>query len=98
MMSWSLNYEFVCVFLFFCLIFLLCAIFIKNRLLKKIFVVLLAIFFALATVEFILSLSMDKYDAPCKFKIRNIEKNITVTLKGIHFYDNSKKNINLNLN
>lgn len=84
-----LDYEFICIFLSCSLISLFCAIFIKNRLLKRIFVVLLAIFFALATVEFILSLSMDKYIEAYRFEIKNIDK--IITLKGIHFYDSKNK-------
>ncbi|MFA6914111.1 MAG: hypothetical protein WCQ83_02795, partial [Endomicrobiia bacterium] len=57
----------------------------------------LAIFFALATVEFTLSLSMDKYVAPYKFKVQNIEKNTIVSSRGIHFYDDNRKKHKLEL-
>lgn len=92
-----LDYEFICIFLSGSLIFLLCAIVIKNRLLKRIFVVMLAIFFALAAAEFILSLSMGKYVAPYKIKIQNVEKNTVVTSRGMHFYGSNRRKQKLEL-
>lgn len=54
------NYEFVFAFLFCSIIFLLISIFTERRIIKKIFIVLFSVFFALFSFELVLSFFNDK--------------------------------------
>lgn len=57
-----IDYEFIYVFLFCSLIFLISAIYIKNKFLRIINIILFSVFFGLFLFEFVLSFQMDKFE------------------------------------
>ena len=89
MINHFFNYEFVYIFLFLSIIFLLIQIFIKQKLIRKLSILLFSLFFILCSFEFFLSLFMPLPQTEFfKLYMNDIDNNIYIQ-KEIEFFDKS---------
>lgn len=91
-----LNYEFILIYIFFCIIFFLLGLYIKKHIIRIFFLVFFSVFLSLGICEYILSFK-DSYSTPWFFTIKHIENinaiNITFDkgIKNRRFANNLEK-------
>lgn len=77
-----IDYEFVYIFLFCNLVFFISVIYIKNKFLRIINIILFSVFFGLFLFEFVLSFQMDKFEFSKPYEhISNESKNVYIQHK-----------------